>query len=946
MYHIFSWLVFILNILNVLSQSNIIITTTTTTPLSPLQSSNDKPFITQFLVFSSNAETSIRFEPKHGWLLNSEKKLRLYISGFNLQNNSIVFSALQDECTSNDFISPIYNLSSASIIELDVHLESVSKIHSSIFLCLLPSITTQLNNSLLQNGTQLKGPYFTFLREKTTIPLAVKICLVLMLFVFSGFFSGLNLGLMSLSVNDLRLLAESDDSSMRYYAKRVLPLRKRGNFLLCSIVLANVLSNSLGTVLLDSLVHGLFAVIGSTGMIVLMGEIIPQAICSRYGLVIGAHTHLITWGSMIITGIISYPLGFILNKILGQEVTASYTRDQIARMLTKINADIEKPELDVITGVLSLRKKAASDAMTLLSDVYMLDKDRKTDAELLLDVHKHGFSRIPVYSKERSNVIGIVKLRDFALITPEQYHLTVKHVLEFHSHVYGHAKATDSLYNLMQEFLKAHWHIALVQEVRTEENQDEIVYVTVGIITLEDVFEEILQREIIEETDMFTDNRRKIPRKRAKTLDFTALTKRPVKGPSISPQLKIAVFQFVSTNVQQFASGFISQEILKILLNYNIYAIIKQQASQSTNSIYLYKKGFRYELFTLIIQGNATLESGVEHIMSTVGPFSVFATSALLAEDKTVKDVHRFLDLISTGNKKLNNITNMLDEISSIFVADYNLIVNSELHILQIHRLVWLAAVRATQRQRSSDQRQKCMQPEQLLSNALDEISSVTNVRIDKNNLTNFQRIFLNEQDIIHHVTQTKNGNTDINNQPSSLVFEHIHSIDADKHDNSNKQQEINSHGNDSSEKHEQSSIAMACNPLLVSLLSDQSNNEKHSSKQNCNSSNTSLSSNDISNSMMNINQMFDDTNDNTIDDDHGQEQEHLIDQGDYKRNLWQRQTTSPSTLFHSRSDTNIIMNSPSSDQNEITNNNNNNNPIDGSKRVRSMFNTTKCSPS
>ncbi|CAF4423331.1 unnamed protein product, partial [Rotaria sp. Silwood2] len=740
MYHIFSWLVFILNILNVLSQSNIIITTTTTTPLSPLQSSNDKPFITQFLVFSSNAETSIRFEPKHGWLLNSEKKLRLYISGFNLQNNSIVFSALQDECTSNDFISPIYNLSSASIIELDVHLESVSKIHSSIFLCLLPSITTQLNNSLLQNGTQLKGPYFTFLREKTTIPLAVKICLVLMLFVFSGFFSGLNLGLMSLSVNDLRLLAESDDSSMRYYAKRVLPLRKRGNFLLCSIVLANVLSNSLGTVLLDSLVHGLFAVIGSTGMIVLMGEIIPQAICSRYGLVIGAHTHLITWGSMIITGIISYPLGFILNKILGQEVTASYTRDQIARMLTKINADIEKPELDVITGVLSLRKKAASDAMTLLSDVYMLDKDRKTDAELLLDVHKHGFSRIPVYSKERSNVIGIVKLRDFALITPEQYHLTVKHVLEFHSHVYGHAKATDSLYNLMQEFLKAHWHIALVQEVRTEENQDEIVYVTVGIITLEDVFEEILQREIIEETDMFTDNRRKIPRKRAKTLDFTALTKRPVKGPSISPQLKIAVFQFVSTNVQQFASGFISQEILKILLNYNIYAIIKQQASQSTNSIYLYKKGFRYELFTLIIQGNATLESGVEHIMSTVGPFSVFATSALLAEDKTVKDVHRFLDLISTGNKKLNNITNMLDEISSIFVADYNLIVNSELHILQIHRLVWLAAVRATQRQRSSDQRQKCMQPEQLLSNALDEISSVTNVRIDKNNLTNFQR--------------------------------------------------------------------------------------------------------------------------------------------------------------------------------------------------------------
>ncbi len=39
--------------------------------------------------------------------------------------------------------------------------------------------------------------------------------------------------------------------------------------------------------------------------------------------------------------------------------------------------------------------------MTLLPDVYMLDKDRKTDTELLLDVHKHGFSRIPVYSAEK-----------------------------------------------------------------------------------------------------------------------------------------------------------------------------------------------------------------------------------------------------------------------------------------------------------------------------------------------------------------------------------------------------------------------------------------------------------------------------------------------------------------------------------------------------------------
>ncbi|CAF1039226.1 unnamed protein product [Rotaria magnacalcarata] len=140
----------------------------------------------------------------------------------------------------------------------------------------------------------------------------------------------------------------------------------------------------------------------------------------------------------------------------------------------------------------------------------MLDKDRIVNAELLLDVHKHGFSRILVYSKERSNVIGTVKLRDFALITPEQYDLIVKHVLEFHS----------------------------------------------------------------------LDNHRKIQRKRTKTMNFTALVKRPIKGfnffnsinsinfsnlgPSISLRLKIAVFQFLSTMTNKTLKD--AQEFLERLL--------------------------------------------------------------------------------------------------------------------------------------------------------------------------------------------------------------------------------------------------------------------------------------------------------------------------------------------------------------------------------------------
>lgn len=321
----------------------------------PSNSTEASPHIEQFLILSPDEETVINFDPKQGWLLNEQKKFRLFISGTNLHNSTLVFSSSSDNCQKDNYISPEYQLSSSDIISIDVKLDNFKRSHTTTYVCLIP----KLNLTFLSNQTNVTsfvdilpvpGKHFRLIREKDRLPFAAKICLILMLFIVSGFYSGLNLGLMSLSVNDLRLIAESEDSSMRYYAKRVLPLRRRGNYLLCSIVIANVLVNSLATVLLDSLVHGLYAVLGSTVMIVLMGEIIPQAICSRYGVIVGAHTHVITWASMFITGIISYPLGFILDKILGQEVTASYTRDQIAGLLTRISADIEKPELDVITG--------------------------------------------------------------------------------------------------------------------------------------------------------------------------------------------------------------------------------------------------------------------------------------------------------------------------------------------------------------------------------------------------------------------------------------------------------------------------------------------------------------------------------------------------------------------------------------------------------------------
>ena len=65
----------------------------------------------------------------------------------------------------------------------------------------------------------------------------------------------------------------------------------------------------------------------------------------------------------------------------------------------------------------------------------------------------------------------------------------------------------------------------------------------------------------------------------------------------------------------------------------------------------MYKQGFRYEVFTLIIQGNAALESGTEHLISIVGPFNNFGASALLGKRKK-KNFKKYQNTMKIFSKK------------------------------------------------------------------------------------------------------------------------------------------------------------------------------------------------------------------------------------------------------------------------------------------------------
>ncbi|KAJ8418132.1 hypothetical protein AAFF_G00138410 [Aldrovandia affinis] len=528
----------------------------------------------------------------------------------------------------------------------------------------------------------------------------VQVAVLALLLGLSALFSGLNLSMLALDPVELRVLQNSGTDKEQKYAQKIESVRKHGNYLLCTLILGNTFSNASLAVWMCQIlgVTSLSAIICSV-CIFIIGEILPHSVASRHGLAIASKTIWVTRFLMLISFPIAYPISKLLDNMLHQEISNFYTREKLLAMLrvTDPYHDLVKEELNIIQGALELRTKTVQDALTPLNDCFMLVSDAVLDFNTMSDIMQSGYTRIPVYDNERFNIIDILFVKDLAFVDPDDC-TPLKTITQFYKHPLHCVFNDTRLDAMLEEFKKGKSHLAIVQKVNSEGEGDPF-YEVMGIITLEDVIEEIIKSEILDETDLYNNQtKRTVSHHERKRQDFS-IFKLSENEMKISPQLLLATHRFLATEVEPFKASHLSEKILLRLIKHpSVVQELKfNEKSKRDPHHFLFQRNKPVDYFILVLQGRVEVEIGKEGLRFENGAFTYYGAPALMP---TLAPVHRSRSRSSQCSDPAisgGSVTQLSSSSSgSTYLPDYSVRQLTDLQVIKITRNHYQNALRAT----------------------------------------------------------------------------------------------------------------------------------------------------------------------------------------------------------------------------------------------------------
>ncbi|XP_050976959.1 metal transporter CNNM3 isoform X1 [Labeo rohita] len=540
------------------------------------------------------------------------------------------------------------------------------------------------------------------------IPLWGLILVVVVLVLICSVVRCVNLSLLWLDPLELYVLHSCGSEDEKRAAKRLKPIRRRGNVLVCSLLFICALGHSVLGVLLYRLYGSILPAVFTSGFLIfLLAELVPHIVCSGYGFQMAPGLIWLAQICLILTCPLSCPLGLLLDLILHRDVSTVGVREKTMEMIRTSVNDPYNEFVKVEFSKGALRTKTVEDILTPLKDCFMLPSTAVLDFNTMSEIMQSGYTRVPVYEEERSNIVEILYVKDLALVDPED-RTPMTTITKFYNHPLHFVFNDTKLDAMLEEFKKGNSHLAIVQKVNNEGEGDPF-YEVLGLVTLEDVIEEIIKSEILDESDGYMDMKVKrpmapleIPLEPRSVHDEFSIFKPPEGEPKIrtSPQLLLATHRFLSREVEHFSPQRVSERVLFHLLRHpSVNQEVKfDPANRLSPDHYLYTRNHPVDYFILLLQGRVEVEIGKEGLKFENGAFTYYGVSALTAPSS----VHQ--SPVSTQRQSPRDPFDLGEATSpSSYCPDYTVRALTDLQFIKVTRLQYLNAVMASRVAQSPD---------------------------------------------------------------------------------------------------------------------------------------------------------------------------------------------------------------------------------------------------
>ncbi|CAO2607858.1 Metal transporter CNNM3 [Lemmus lemmus] len=430
------------------------------------------------------------------------------------------------------------------------------------------------------------------------------------------------------------------------------------------------------------------AVLGCAGLVFLVGEVLPVAVSGRWALALAPRALGLSRLAVLLTLPVALPVG----QLLELAARPGRLRERVLE-LARGGGD---PYSDLSKGV--LRYRTVEDVLTPLEDCFMLDSGAVLDFGVLASIMQSGHTRIPVYEEERSNIVDILYLKDLAFVDPEDC-TPLSTITRFYNHPLHFVFNDTKLDAVLEEFKRGK---GVMGRKVNNEGEGDPFYEVLGLVTLEDVIEEIIKSEILDESEDYHTKVRKrtvalsTPLKRKEEFSLFKVSDDEYKV-KISPQLLLATQRFLSREVDVFSPLRISEKVLLHLLK---HPSVNQEVRFDENNRlaahhYLYQRSQPVDYFILILQGKVEVEIGKEGLKFENGAFTYYGVSALTAPSSAHQSPVSSRQLIRHDLQPEPTESTR----SSTYCPDYTVRALSDLQLIKVTRLQYLNALLASRAQ-------------------------------------------------------------------------------------------------------------------------------------------------------------------------------------------------------------------------------------------------------